>query len=61
MEINVSAQYTGGLLPDITLSTRCSYIGEPFRYHEEALSLQSIMFPTKPLDTVPLEVDAQKV
>ena len=44
MEINVSAQYNGGLLLDIILSTRCSYIGEPFRYHEEVLSLQP-MFP----------------
>ena len=30
MEINVSVQYNGGLLPDIILWTRCSYIGEPF-------------------------------
>ena len=31
MEINVSViQYHGGLLPDIILLTRCSYIGEPF-------------------------------
>ena len=30
MEINVNVQYNGGLLPDIILSTRCSYIGEPF-------------------------------
>ena len=29
-------------------------------YHEEVLSLQP-MFPPKPLDTLPLEVDAQKV
>ena len=29
-EINVSVQYNGGLLPDIMLSTRCNYIGEPF-------------------------------
>ena len=28
--INVSVQYNGGLLPDIILSTRCNYIGEPF-------------------------------
>ena len=26
----ISVQYNGGLLPDIILSTRCSYIGEPF-------------------------------
>ena len=30
MEINVSVQYNGGFLPDIMLSTRCNYIGEPF-------------------------------
>ena len=48
------------ILPDIILSTRCHYIGEPFWYHEEVLSLQP-MFPPKPLDTLPLEVDAQKV
>ena len=61
MEINVSVQYNGGLLPDIILSTRCSYIGEPFGYHEEVLSLQPMFHPPKPLDTLPLEVDAQKV
>ena len=62
MEINVSVQYNGGLLPDIILSTRCSYIGEPFWYHEEVLSLLQPMFPpSKPLDTLPLEVDTQKV
>ena len=26
MEINVSVQYNGGLLPDIMLPTRCNYI-----------------------------------
>ena len=70
MEINVSVQYNGGLLPDIILSTRCSYItlgnpfdktlGNPFDTMQEVLSLQP-MFPPKPLDTLPLEVDAQKV
>ena len=25
-----NVQYNGGLLPDIILSTRCNYIGEPF-------------------------------
>ena len=54
MEINVIVQYNGGLLLDIILLTRCSYIGEPFRYHEEVLSLQP-MFPPKPLDIVPPE------
>ena len=52
MEINVSIQYNGGLLPDIILSTRCSYIGEPFM----VLSLQPMFLP-KPLDTLPLEMD----
>ena len=49
MEINVSVQYKGGLLPDVIRLTRCGYIGEPVRYHEEVLSLQS-MFPPKPLE-----------
>ena len=31
MEINVSVQYNGGLLPDIMLSTRCNYIKYLFR------------------------------
>ena len=54
MKINVSVQYNGGLLPDIILLTRCGYIGEPVRYHEEVLSLQP-MFPPKPLDIFPPE------
>ena len=45
MEINVSVQYNGGLLPDIILLTRCGYIGEHVWYHEEVLSLQP-MFPS---------------
>ena len=50
MEINnVSVQYNGGLLPDIILLTRCGYIGEPVRCHDEVLSLQP-MFPPKPVD-----------
>ena len=60
MEINVSVQYNGGLLPDIILLTRCGYIGEPVQYHEEVLSLQP-MFPPKSLDIFPLKLDAQKV
>ena len=58
MEMNVSVQYNGRLLPDIILSTRCSYIGNPF--DTMVLSLQPI-FPPKPLDNLPLEMDAQKV
>ena len=43
MVINV--QYNGGLLPDIILLTLCDYIGEPFEYNEEFLSLKSISPP----------------
>ena len=49
MVINVSVQYSGELLPDIILLTLCEYIGEPFQYHVELLSLQP-MFPSKPFD-----------
>ena len=54
MEINVNVQYNGGLLPDIILLTRCGYIGELVRYHEEVLSLQPMFLP-KPLDIFPPE------
>ena len=48
MAVNVvSVQYNnGGLLADIILLTRCYYLppsGNPFKYHEEVLSLQSII------------------
>ena len=46
MAINVSVQYNGGFLPDIILLTLHDYIGEPFGYHEEFLSLQP-KFPPK--------------
>ena len=49
MVINVSVQCNGGLLPDIILLTLCDSIGEPFKYHVEFLSQQS-MFPPKPFD-----------
>ena len=32
MAINVSVQYNGGFLPDIT---PCNYIGEPFKHYVE--------------------------
>ena len=38
MAINISVQYNGGLLPDIILTQGW----EPFKYHVETLSLQSI-------------------
>ena len=49
MAINVSVQYNGGLLSDIILLNPCDYIGEPFSYHEELVSLQPT-FPPKPFD-----------
>ena len=49
MVTNASVQCNGGLLPDIILLTLCVSIGEPFEYHVEFLSLQS-MFPPKPFD-----------
>ena len=39
---NVSVQYNRGLLPDSILLTLCDYIGNPFRYHKEFLSLQPV-------------------
>ena len=50
MVINVSVRYIGVLLPGIILLTRCGYIGDPFRYLEEFLSLLQLMFPPKPFD-----------
>ena len=56
MAINVSVQYryNGGLLPDSIPFTRYDYIGEPFRYHVEFLSLEP-MFPPKHFDNFPHE------
>ena len=40
MVINISVQYSGGLLPDIILLTQGYYTsGEPFKYHVVALYL----------------------
>ena len=60
MEINVSVQYNGGRLPDIILSTRCSYVGNPFDTMKR-FRLYSQCSYLNLLDTLPLEVDAQKV
>ena len=49
MVINVSVRYNGELLTDIILLTLWDYIGEPFKYHVELMSLQP-MFPPKPFD-----------
>ena len=55
MAIDVSVQYNGGFFPDIIMLTLlCDYIGEPFRYHEDFLSLQQI-FPPKYFDNFPPE------
>ena len=46
---NLGVQYNNGrLLPDNILLTRCHYhnIGNPFKCHEEVLSLQPIYDPT---------------
>ena len=41
MVINISVQYSGGLLPDIILLTQGYYqpAGKPFKYHVVALYL----------------------
>ena len=42
MAINISAQYNGGFLPDITLLTQDNYhhsLGNPVKYHVVALYL----------------------
>ena len=46
MVINVSAQYDGGLLPDIILLTLRDYIGKTFLNHVELLSLQPMSHPS---------------
>ena len=63
MAINVSAQYNGGLLPDIILLNQCYYHRGRTRLNaEEVLSLQPIMTPPKRFDFfLPLAGDAQKV
>ena len=41
MVINISVQYSGGLLPDIILLTLLP-VGNPFKYHVVALYLQPL-------------------
>ena len=60
MAVDVGVQYNCGFLPDIILLTRCDYIGEPFKFHEEFLSLQP-MFPPKRFEYSPCWVEVQKV
>ena len=44
MVINISVQYNGGFVPDLILLTQgYTTIGNPFKYHVVALSLQPIM------------------
>ena len=52
MVIDVSVQYNGGFLPEIrnyTVDPMLLPSGNPFKCHEEVLSLQP-MFPPKPFD-----------
>ena len=44
MVINISVQYSGGLLPDIILLTQARLlpVGNPFKYHVVALYLQPL-------------------
>ena len=51
---------TEGFSPILYCRPDVVILGNPFDMHEEVLSLQP-MFPPKPLDTLPHEVDAQKV
>ena len=53
MAINVSVQYNGGILPDIILLDPILLAsGNPFKCHEEVLSLQP-MIPPKRFDIFP--------
>ena len=64
MAINVSVQYNGGLLPDIILLTQCYYHRgtNPFKCHEDVLSLQPLIPPNnKRFDVSPPVWEAQKV
>ena len=48
--INVSVQYNGGLLPDTTGDPMLLSSGNPSKCHEEVLSLQPMIPPTKRFD-----------
>ena len=56
MAIDVSVQYNGVLLPDILLLlTQCYYHrGIHLKCHEDVLSLQPMIPPTKRFDIFPL-------
>ena len=53
MAINVSVQYNGELLPDITLLTQC-YFRNSFKCHEEVLYLQPLISPKRSDISYPL-------
>ena len=62
MAINVSVQDNGWLIPDIVLLTQCYYHrGNPYKCHEEVLSLQPMIPQRSVLTFFPPEWDAQKV
>ena len=54
MAINVSVQYNGGFLPDITLSVDPMLLpsGNPFKCHKEVLYFQ-LLIPPKRFDIFP--------
>ena len=55
MAINVNVQCDGAFLPDIIQLTQCYYHrGNPFKCHEEVLSLQP-MIPSTRFDIFPLD------
>ena len=49
MAINVSVQYDGGFLPDITADPMLLLSGNPFKCHEEVLYFQ-LLIPPKRFD-----------
>ena len=52
--MEVSVQHNGGLLPDIILLTQCHYHrGTRLNGHEDVLSLQPMILPTKRFDSFP--------
>ena len=63
MAINVSVQFDGGLIPDITLMTQSMLLPSenPFKCHEEFFGYLQLLIPPKRFDIFsPLLGDAQK-
>ena len=53
MAINISAQYNGGLLPDIILLTQCYYHNRGTRLNDEEVLYLQPMIPPKRFDIFP--------